>query len=97
MTTERKRISAHASAAADPFGFYLEPDGTVLAVHTSLYRQSSEGKIYEGFGALYSQANSPVVWTSISEDYLRLCRKISQREARHRHPALFARLDADAE
>jgi hypothetical protein len=97
MTTERRPISAHAGAAADPFGFYLEPDGTVLAVHTSVYRQSSEGKIYEGFGALYSQANSPVVWTSISEDYLGLCRKITRREARQRHPALFARIEADAE
>ena len=87
---------AESRGQGTPYGYYLEPEGTVLAIHRSFYRTRSGGRIYEGYGALYPYANSRVVWTSVSDEYLRHCRRISEQEARRRHPALFERIEVEA-
>jgi hypothetical protein len=84
-----------ACEQARPYRFYLEPEGTVLAIHEHVFRRTTSGKTFEGFGGLYERHNSPVVWMSASEAYLLLCQRISEAEARRRHPALFERLDAE--
>lgn len=79
--------------------FYLEPKGeNVVAVEVDQfhfeYATCEDGKqrlvkIYDGYGAVFYRANSPVASTGVSSDYLKDCKPISELHAREVHPALF--------
>lgn len=47
----------------------------------------------EGLGALFVEPNSPVACTGYSREFLRQCKRVSERTARAIHPKLFERLD----
>lgn len=52
------------------------------------------GEFVGGFGAITDKPNSPVAYTSAHKNWLRTrCTRISEKTARHIHPALFQRLD----
>jgi hypothetical protein len=68
-----------------------KPTGNVLAVIRE--NRCPDGSM-EAMGALFDRANSPVVTTAASGDYLReKCKRVSEAKARQVHPALFERLD----
>lgn len=79
--------------------FYLEPKGeNVVAIEVDLfhfeYATCEDGKqrlvkMYDGYGAVFYRANSPVASTGVSSDYLKDCQRISEQRARDVHPALF--------
>jgi hypothetical protein len=86
--------------------FYLEHEstykkkkkvhtGNVVAIYTDTKPRIQSGHILlEGFASVSYQENSPVNFTSIDTEYLRNnCKRISEKEARQIHPALFERLD----
>lgn len=88
------------------YRFYLEFDspadkragrdnGNVIAVMVENDIFWSDGKAcYEAIGAVFFHANSMVCGTSVSVDYLAThTRRISKKEAREKHPNLFAYLD----
>lgn len=83
--------------------FYLEPSGdNAVAIEVDQfhmeYAMCEDGKerlvkMYDGYGAVFYRANSPVASTGVSSDYLRDCKPISEDRARDVHPALFDYLD----
>lgn len=49
-----------------------------------------------GLASVYAHPNSVVAGTGVGRDWLRgNCKRVSERQARIIHPALFERLDAD--
>ncbi len=96
MKTPKQNCSVRqAETGSFRYAFYLEPDGTVLAVDFSLYRETPHGRVFEGYGAVYARHNSPVAWTCFSAAYLDLCIRVSRGEAARRHPALLERIEQE--
>lgn len=70
-----------------------KPTGNVLAVIRE--NRCPDGSM-EAMAGLYDHANSPVVSSSVSSDYLYTrCKRVSEAKARQVHPAMFERLDAE--
>lgn len=80
--------------------FYLEPGGkNAVAVKVDEFHfeheideQSGERvlvRVYDGYGAIFNRANSPVEEQQTSTTFLRECKLVPERVARDVHPALF--------
>ena len=72
--------------------------GTAVAVILGKYhiecRDDSDGVVVsDAIGGVMAYPNSPVGSTSVSQKYLRQCKRISESMAREIHPNLFAYLD----
>ena len=89
--------------------FYLEydtpsdkrhnrPNGNVFAAFVGNGSFCSGNNIcYEGLGAIFFQPNSPVASTAASLDVIRTrFKRVAEAQARLVHPALFERLDTEA-
>lgn len=70
--------------------------GTVVAVMTDVKPYVSNNTVMrEGFTALTDTPNSPVCFSSVSDDYLReRCKLISKEVAEVIHPQLFSSLNS---
>lgn len=77
-----KRAGKHTGNC---FAVLLGQDGRPL-------RQSDPAMV-EGIGAVYGWPDSACAGTSASRDYLRKCKRVSERTAREVHPNLFRYLD----
>jgi len=81
------------------FSFYLLPDGAnVCAVHVASAEQAQRvtGRV-EGYVPVYDHPDSPVEWGALDPAQVEAYKPLSEAEARERHPALFRRLDENAQ
>jgi len=68
--------------------------GNVIATWEDPYISPRGDAVIEAFSAVYAWENSPVNFGAVSLDYLQdRCKRISEKQARAIHPALFTRLD----
>lgn len=70
--------------------------GTVVAINTDIgIFHNGRDYMYECISSVFDHPNSQVCGGSVSPDYLRdVCLRISEKQARLIHPALFEYLDA---
>lgn len=80
--------------------FYKEQSGNVVAVVRPTKQNYPDNRTRrfarqrpEGLAALFDHPNSAVASTSFSAEYLATLRRVTEKEARQIHPALFERID----
>lgn len=68
--------------------------GTVVAIMPDCGRHNGNGYAYECVSGVFDHPNSQVCGGSVSPEYLRdVCLRVSEKQAREIHPALFEYLD----
>ena len=70
--------------------------GNCIAIIENTYRVCNGSIVEDAIGAVFFTRNSAVGLTAVSDEYkIQNCKRISEKQAREIHPALFEYLDSE--